>query len=88
MCIVSLFYVYRVRRGRHKLEIYLNVSLLERAERAAEIGVDSLTHESLVEAVRADSLKRVPDHLKADFLRRIKAVLESPEDKIHQSIKE
>ena len=37
-----------------------------------------MTHANLVQAVRSQSLKIVPDHIKADLLRRIKVVLEGP----------
>jgi hypothetical protein len=47
------------------------------AEHAARCGAAALTHEALVAQVRAAGLARVPDHLKADLLARLRAALEA-----------
>jgi hypothetical protein len=47
------------------------------AEHAARCGAAALTHEALVARVRAAGLARVPDHLKADLLARLRAALEA-----------
>ena len=47
------------------------------AEVVAREGAEAVTHESLVASVRAAARAKVPDHLKAELLRRIREILEA-----------
>lgn len=61
-----------------KLNINARFFTFFRAEYAASLGIDSVTHEGIVNEVQQQGKSQVPDHIKAEILADIRTILEKP----------